>query len=561
MGPWGALANGSTWERLGIREALGLESRDVVKWTLNVFNINASLEIQPLQIGMLRDPLSKPADVQMEVQRAGTATDHSRRNKPNSGNSEQAMKCPRCDSPNTKFCYYNNYSLTQPRHFCKNCRRYWTQGGSLRNVPIGGGCRKNKRVKQRALDPHLFGGQLDDHSSFLQHAAAAGCGAAPGNFLSSSSCFMGGPPLPGFLDLAGPAPTDSHMLFSRIQDSLRQNTDQQSIGALDSVISAKQLSLMQQHPTTSLNMYDDVAGLDVSHAGNYVRPEQGQQMHQVFNGSVELGNSFFEQIIPASSGPVHNFSSPGNGVSLDQHQLCSNVFGVQQDAAGVFSGNAHEGHMADAQLKLVQAQQQRQALALHLGAASVEHHGMHNSGPGPSCSNAGTSGPLADVDSSCGLRSSASHQHISPPADQRRYIHHRHLALPDFEDQESPESMGSMNMVMRRGDMHAAVGHNLVKGSSGMNPNVVAGSYSTRTSAAHEESAWQQISSSHSSVDHQLPFALSGGAHNVPQAHSISTSSSHAGPHEQAHNIGFWSPSPANWSTTNQDVRAAGALL
>ncbi|KAJ4971475.1 hypothetical protein NE237_004574 [Protea cynaroides] len=58
---------------------------------------------------------------------------------------EQALKCPRCDSGNTKFCYYNNYSLSQPRYFCKACRRYWTKGGSLRNVPVGGGCRKNKR--------------------------------------------------------------------------------------------------------------------------------------------------------------------------------------------------------------------------------------------------------------------------------------------------------------------------------------------------------------------------------------------------------------------------------
>ncbi|OAY84808.1 Dof zinc finger protein PBF [Ananas comosus] len=57
---------------------------------------------------------------------------------------DQALKCPRCDSTNTKFCYYNNYSLTQPRYFCKGCRRYWTQGGSLRNVPVGGGCRKKK---------------------------------------------------------------------------------------------------------------------------------------------------------------------------------------------------------------------------------------------------------------------------------------------------------------------------------------------------------------------------------------------------------------------------------
>ncbi|XP_077233546.1 uncharacterized protein LOC143875842 [Tasmannia lanceolata] len=61
-----------------------------------------------------------------------------------SSQDNQNLRCPRCDSANTKFCYYNNYNLTQPRHFCKTCRRYWTKGGALRNVPIGGGCRKNK---------------------------------------------------------------------------------------------------------------------------------------------------------------------------------------------------------------------------------------------------------------------------------------------------------------------------------------------------------------------------------------------------------------------------------
>lgn len=60
---------------------------------------------------------------------------------------EAALKCPRCESTNTKFCYFNNYSLTQPRHFCKTCRRYWTRGGALRNVPVGGGCRRNKKKK------------------------------------------------------------------------------------------------------------------------------------------------------------------------------------------------------------------------------------------------------------------------------------------------------------------------------------------------------------------------------------------------------------------------------
>ncbi|XP_023728376.1 dof zinc finger protein 1 [Lactuca sativa] len=57
----------------------------------------------------------------------------------------QALNCPRCNSAHTKFCYYNNYSLSQPRYFCKTCRRYWTEGGSLRNVPVGGGSRRNKR--------------------------------------------------------------------------------------------------------------------------------------------------------------------------------------------------------------------------------------------------------------------------------------------------------------------------------------------------------------------------------------------------------------------------------
>ncbi|KAF5734106.1 Dof zinc finger protein [Tripterygium wilfordii] len=72
-----------------------------------------------------------------------------RRLRPHNHQNLQELKCPRCDSLNTKFCYYNNYNLSQPRHFCKNCRRYWTKGGVLRNVPVGGGCRKTKRSKAK----------------------------------------------------------------------------------------------------------------------------------------------------------------------------------------------------------------------------------------------------------------------------------------------------------------------------------------------------------------------------------------------------------------------------
>ncbi|KAK9682357.1 hypothetical protein RND81_10G067800 [Saponaria officinalis] len=68
-----------------------------------------------------------------------------------SGSQEKTLKkpdkilpCPRCNSMDTKFCYYNNYNVNQPRHFCKNCQRYWTAGGTMRNVPVGAGRRKNK---------------------------------------------------------------------------------------------------------------------------------------------------------------------------------------------------------------------------------------------------------------------------------------------------------------------------------------------------------------------------------------------------------------------------------
>uniref|UniRef100_A0A0E0NXM8 Dof zinc finger protein n=1 Tax=Oryza rufipogon TaxID=4529 RepID=A0A0E0NXM8_ORYRU len=113
---------------------------------------------------------------------------------------EQGLRCPRCDSPNTKFCYYNNYSLSQPRHFCKTCRRYWTKGGALRNVPVGGGCRKNKRSRSAAAASRLslnlptvegIGGAAADPAA----AAAARLGFLGGGttmMMSSSTSPLGG---------------------------------------------------------------------------------------------------------------------------------------------------------------------------------------------------------------------------------------------------------------------------------------------------------------------------------------------------------------------------------
>jgi len=52
------------------------------------------------------------------------------------------LACARCGSEETRFCYYNNGLQSQPRHYCRSCQRYWTAGGTLRNLPKGSGKRK-----------------------------------------------------------------------------------------------------------------------------------------------------------------------------------------------------------------------------------------------------------------------------------------------------------------------------------------------------------------------------------------------------------------------------------
>ncbi|CAL0305281.1 unnamed protein product [Lupinus luteus] len=99
----------------------------------------------------------------------------------------QHLPCPRCMSLNTKFCYYNNHSLTQPRYFCKDCRRNWTHGGALRNIPIGGRSRKQKnaeissssRPQQQPSTPPSNGG-----SGYLSSNYGLASGLNVGSFSS-----------------------------------------------------------------------------------------------------------------------------------------------------------------------------------------------------------------------------------------------------------------------------------------------------------------------------------------------------------------------------------------
>uniref|UniRef100_A0A0A9GI73 Dof zinc finger protein n=1 Tax=Arundo donax TaxID=35708 RepID=A0A0A9GI73_ARUDO len=99
---------------------------------------------------------------------------------------EPGLKCPRCDSTNTKFCYFNNYSLSQPRHFCRACRRYWTRGGALRNVPVGGGYRRHaKRAKPKPAA-----------AATTTPTTAAALAPAAGGSTSSAACTTANAPAP-----------------------------------------------------------------------------------------------------------------------------------------------------------------------------------------------------------------------------------------------------------------------------------------------------------------------------------------------------------------------------
>ncbi|XP_047306985.1 dof zinc finger protein DOF3.1-like [Impatiens glandulifera] len=126
---------------------------------------------------------------------------------------QEHLKCPRCDSMNTKFCYYNNYNLSQPRYLCKNCRRYWTKGGVLRNIPVGGGSRKNAKrssvKKQASSDPrprsldanasfnpfrvgNLFDGSSSDGAEVNFHVGGANSSVNEGGGVGVGGDFNGG---------------------------------------------------------------------------------------------------------------------------------------------------------------------------------------------------------------------------------------------------------------------------------------------------------------------------------------------------------------------------------
>uniref|UniRef100_A0A7N0TRU3 Dof-type domain-containing protein n=1 Tax=Kalanchoe fedtschenkoi TaxID=63787 RepID=A0A7N0TRU3_KALFE len=116
---------------------------------------------------------------------------------------DKILPCPRCNSLETKFCYYNNYNVNQPRHFCKNCQRYWTAGGSMRNVPVGSGRRKSKSSggaicrQVSVTEAALHSGQCGESNGVLRFGSDAPLCDSMANVLNlaengENCCQMGG---------------------------------------------------------------------------------------------------------------------------------------------------------------------------------------------------------------------------------------------------------------------------------------------------------------------------------------------------------------------------------
>lgn len=207
---------------------------------------------------------------------------------------EEALKCPRCDSSNTKFCYYNNYSLTQPRYFCKSCRRYWTKGGTLRNVPVGGGCRKNKRSSSSssATSSNSSSSSLirrpQDHQHLIQQHH-------PLNIITSSNS-NNSHLLSSLTHLPYDSTcTDLSLAFARLQSQANGHMGGGGGGGYD------QFDHTDQHGHDQLGFLDAIRGGFLENTNNF---------HNVlYNGSTNIGNG--------DMGSVANLMGLNNGTNTN----------------------------------------------------------------------------------------------------------------------------------------------------------------------------------------------------------------------------------------------------
>uniref|UniRef100_A0A0D9XJJ0 Dof-type domain-containing protein n=1 Tax=Leersia perrieri TaxID=77586 RepID=A0A0D9XJJ0_9ORYZ len=158
---------------------------------------------------------------------------------------DKILPCPRCSSMDTKFCYFNNYNVNQPRHFCKHCQRYWTAGGAMRNVPVGAGRRKNKHAVSAASHHFL-------HRAAAVRAVDGLLNSNNGTVLSFGAHDVAQPqPQPLAVDLTGQM-TRLNKERLIVDGEVSSNRDDQNYQSSSNTVAKPAIGLQQQqhHPAT-----------------------------------------------------------------------------------------------------------------------------------------------------------------------------------------------------------------------------------------------------------------------------------------------------------------------
>ncbi|XP_004509179.1 uncharacterized protein [Cicer arietinum] len=283
--------------------------------------------------GVLLQPLTQsPSNSQAPSSTTTITTTVTSTTTTTTSSENQNLRCPRCDSSNTKFCYYNNYNLTQPRHFCKTCRRYWTKGGALRNVPIGGGCRKNKNIGVSNTAAKTSANKMKMVASEFIGRSVHGQGFDLEHMVPPTSQILWG------------SPQNSHLL-SLLRSNQTQNPnpnhvttkEEENINLMGSSSSHSHMMtseplisnmLVNQRTTGGLvNSYDGVGHVLCNpfwrnnQNGNFVL---GEQQHQHHHQNSEI-HQLYQKLRSSTS------SSSGNN---NNNNYCSEISG-----APVFLGN------------------------------------------------------------------------------------------------------------------------------------------------------------------------------------------------------------------------------
>nr|XP_017224986.1 PREDICTED: dof zinc finger protein DOF4.7-like [Daucus carota subsp. sativus] len=212
---------------------------------------------------------------------------------------EQNLRCPRCDSEETKFAYFNNNKTSQPRYRCNNCKKLWTNGGKVRDLSSNG---EERRVnRSRDSSPPIVSS------------------APPPPPLPSSMTSAGGIiNETGRLNLTRPPPNHNQPPFKFV----RMDIQNLSIKPLEPPHDVAQTNIVQQNQQSFLN---------TTHSSNYIEPNINTFGNNPIGGSTGGPSGSWGW----SSTPVHLYIEPTNAHTFGENN--NGMGGPNSDPSGLSS--------------------------------------------------------------------------------------------------------------------------------------------------------------------------------------------------------------------------------